>query len=116
MAICNAYSPGCACDGTMISVACTGLPTGYVTKPLAHTGMCDATDAMTFACGTTRCTTTSEYCKVSEGGACCNPPSYGCVAFPASCASTPTCACLKQSVAGAQCSESTGVTVTYAYP
>ncbi len=114
MAICNAYSPGCACDGSMISIACTGLPDGYVSKPLAHTGMCNT--STTFTCGTVQCNTTSEYCKVSEDGACCNPPSYACVAFPASCASTPTCACLKPSVAGGQCSESGGVTVTYAYP
>jgi hypothetical protein len=39
-AICNAYSPGCACDGSEINVACTGLPTGYVSKPLLHTGVC----------------------------------------------------------------------------
>jgi hypothetical protein len=38
--ICNAYSPGCACDGSEISVACTGLPSGYVSKPLRHTGAC----------------------------------------------------------------------------
>jgi hypothetical protein len=39
-AICNAFSPGCACDGSEINVACNGLPSGYETKPLRHTGMC----------------------------------------------------------------------------
>ncbi len=38
--ICNAYSPGCACDGTEINLACNGLPDGYETKPLRHTGEC----------------------------------------------------------------------------
>jgi hypothetical protein len=38
--ICNAYSPGCACDGSEVDVICNGLPTGYVRKPLAHTGAC----------------------------------------------------------------------------
>ena len=37
---CNGYSPGCACDGSEISVVCTGLPTGYFTKPLRHKGVC----------------------------------------------------------------------------
>jgi hypothetical protein len=39
-AICNLFEPGCACDGSEISIACTGLPTGYVSKPLAHAGAC----------------------------------------------------------------------------
>jgi hypothetical protein len=39
--ICNTFAPGCACDGTTINVACTGLPSGYATAPLAHTGQCD---------------------------------------------------------------------------
>jgi hypothetical protein len=37
---CNAFSPGCACDGTDINIACTGLPGGYATKPLRHAGVC----------------------------------------------------------------------------
>src|SRR5258708_29329284 len=37
---CNAYSPGCACDGTETSVVCTGLPNGYLAKPLRHKGVC----------------------------------------------------------------------------
>ncbi|HEX4512625.1 MAG TPA: hypothetical protein VH054_03790 [Polyangiaceae bacterium] len=40
-AICNTFAPGCACDGTTINIACTGLPGGYATAPLAHTGSCD---------------------------------------------------------------------------
>ena len=38
--ICNAYSPGCACDGSEVDVICNGLPTGYARKPLKHTGAC----------------------------------------------------------------------------
>jgi hypothetical protein len=38
--VCNLYSPGCACDGAEITVACTGLPSGYVSEPLRHTGAC----------------------------------------------------------------------------
>jgi hypothetical protein len=38
--VCDAYSPGCACDGTTLSIVCTGLPSGYVSKPLAYKGLC----------------------------------------------------------------------------
>ncbi len=38
--ICNAYSPGCACDGSEVDIICNGLPSGYVRKPLKHTGAC----------------------------------------------------------------------------
>ena len=40
-ALCNTFAPGCACDGQIINVACTGLPSGYSTAPLLHTGLCD---------------------------------------------------------------------------
>jgi hypothetical protein len=39
--VCQAYSPGCACDGTIVNVVCNGLPGGYETKPLRHTGLCN---------------------------------------------------------------------------
>jgi hypothetical protein len=38
--VCGAYSAGCACDGTAINIQCTGLPSGYTTKPLASAGIC----------------------------------------------------------------------------
>src|SRR5579883_1898509 len=37
---CQLFSPGCACDFTTINIACTGLPDGYSTKPLAYKGTC----------------------------------------------------------------------------
>jgi hypothetical protein len=37
---CLAYAAGCACDGTEINITCTGLPGGYVTQPLLHSGTC----------------------------------------------------------------------------
>jgi hypothetical protein len=39
-ALCDAYLPGCACDGTTFSTVCTGLPSGYVSKPLDYEGSC----------------------------------------------------------------------------
>jgi|HubBroStandDraft_6_1064221.scaffolds.fasta_scaffold330402_2 hypothetical protein len=53
-AVCLAFSPGCACDGSQINVACTGLPSGYYSKPLRHTGEC----------------TTGIDSGASDGGAC----------------------------------------------
>src|SRR5579859_7902158 len=38
--VCNAFMPGCACDGTVINTICTGLPQGYVSKPFLHAGTC----------------------------------------------------------------------------
>jgi hypothetical protein len=38
--VCLLYAPGCACDGTEVSIACTGLPAGYASKSLLHPGVC----------------------------------------------------------------------------
>jgi|SRR5580692_9647051 hypothetical protein len=42
-AVCNSFSPGCACSGQIINIACTGLPNGYSTAPLLHAGPCTKT-------------------------------------------------------------------------
>lgn len=54
-AVCLAFSPGCACDGSQINVACTGLPSGYYSKPLEHTG---------------ECTSVTDSGAAADGGAC----------------------------------------------
>jgi hypothetical protein len=54
-AVCLAFSPGCACDGSQINVACTGLPSGYFSKALRHTG---------------ECTSVSDSGASADGGAC----------------------------------------------
>ena len=41
-AVCNSFSPGCACDGTTINIVCNGLPEGYAPAPLAYKGQCAA--------------------------------------------------------------------------
>jgi hypothetical protein len=75
--ICQSYSPGCACDGTEINIACNGLPSGYATKPVLHQGAC-ATGGV--------CTTVAD-CRPNGGGACAsvcadgtNPCANACVA------------------------------------
>ena len=122
-ATCAAYSPGCACDGTEITVVCTGLPAGYVMKPLDHAGVC--ADAGTggsggkkFSCGPTlECDSATEYCKVGTGGPCCAPPSYACEPIPSACSQDPTCACIKPAIGAQECTEPDGnVTATFLYP
>jgi hypothetical protein len=90
--ICQAYAPGCACDGTEINIACTGLPPGYASKPLAHGGTCGcllegasanicvstvpcAVDGDCTALGSTcdHCTGHCG-CGASDGGVCCPTP------------------------------------------
>jgi hypothetical protein len=71
IAVCEAYSPGCACDGTEITVACTGLPDGYVSKPLAHVGACAGCCAVGFDLYA---------CTFPDAGAglACHDPALGC--------------------------------------
>jgi hypothetical protein len=38
---CDAFVPGCGCDGTLVMIGCNGLPDGYAAKPVAHAGQCD---------------------------------------------------------------------------
>jgi hypothetical protein len=116
---CNAFSPGCACDGTTINIVCTGLPNGYVSAPFLHAGVCEAPDAgTTFACGPSlTCDASTQYCSVTEGGPCCHPPSYSCQSIPSSCANNRTCGCIRAAVGAQGCSESGGgVTVTFEAP
>lgn len=121
-ATCTGWSPGCACNGTTINVACAGLPVGYSTAPLAYAGQCTAVDAgasTLFACGSSlMCDSTKEYCKVAEGGPCCNPPTYSCEPIPVACANNYSCHCLVPLLNPSGCSQSNpgGVTVTFQYP
>ncbi len=91
VATCAAYSPGCACDGTEINVACSPLPQGYASKPLLHAGACSKTG------GGDSCTSSSDCgpgaicgfpeadqcaakgtCFPLTGGAMCNAYGAGC--------------------------------------
>lgn len=111
-AICNGYSPGCACDGSEISIVCTGLPAGYAEKPVLHAGVCE------FSCGASQsCNSATEYCKVASGGPCCTEPSYSCVPIPPACSADHSCQCIQTAVGAQTCSEQDGgVTVQFMYP
>lgn len=38
--ICNAISNSCSCSGHTVNVICNGLPNGYYSEPIAHSGAC----------------------------------------------------------------------------
>ena len=75
-AVCNAFSPGCACDGTTINIVCNGLPDGYAPAPLAYKGQCatpiDAGSAYT--CGSKTCVEGQDICMTTS-----NPAQSTCV-------------------------------------
>ena len=45
LAVCEAYSAGCACNGETVNVACQPFPDGYTANPIAHAGECGVTAA-----------------------------------------------------------------------
>jgi hypothetical protein len=86
--VCEAYSAGCACDGTEINIACTPYPQGFVSKPLAHDGVCESTtDDGGGACITIdtpapgQCNTDSDCALVATGTICSD--SCACPTVPA---------------------------------
>lgn len=87
-AVCQAYSPGCACDGTEINVICNGLPSGYDTKPLANTGACTAhVDAGGGCTSDTQCGTGQKCCYPCGVAGCTNQctavaPGKSCPLYP----------------------------------
>jgi hypothetical protein len=95
------YSPGCACDGTEINVAC-GYPAGYDSQPVAHTGACTSGDDAGGggSCNTDADCGTGKMCafKISDGctavGACITKPPPG----PVCAAYSPACTCSGQEI------------------
>ena len=119
---CAAYSPACTCDAQTINVVCTRYSSGYASKPVAHSGACAVAsddaggNGGTFACDTGTCNET-QVCEIGSGGAFPGTTTASCVDFPAPCASTRTCACVKQALGAQMCSETGGdLTVNFLYP
>jgi hypothetical protein len=98
-AMCLAYSPGCACDGTEINLACNGYPSGYASKPVRYTGTCElAVPDAGATCATDNDCVASEMCAFKIADAC--SATGACVARPPSgptCqAFSPACTCSNQ--------------------
>ena len=98
---CTAYSAGCACDGSVVNLVCSGYPAGYASRPIRHTGNC----ATTFDAAATSCTTDSDcggsnLCefKIADAcsavGVCFTPPPPG----PTCAAYSPACTCDSQTI------------------
>ncbi len=81
MITCLAYIVGCACDGSMINLACNGLPDGYEPKPFLHAGACTE-DAGSGADAGRCCPVGYDLysCTLSGGGTgqACHNPALGC--------------------------------------
>jgi hypothetical protein len=93
-AACGAViAPTCACDHQVYPSPCLA---GMAGQDAADNGGCTAPTGR-FACGAKFCAKSTEYCRAMVGGSLgvTEPGQYACVAFPASCTTTPTCACLQ---------------------
>jgi hypothetical protein len=110
--VCDLYMPGCACDHvTTINLGCTVYPTGYASRPVAHTGACDDVGAPppgschvdTDCASNQRCTY-----KVAEG---CNAQIGSCFTLPEEQCQTLiyTCGCDGKTVMVPCYEEDTGV-------
>ncbi len=79
---CNAYSPGCACDGSEVNAICNGLPNGYAPAPLLHAGVCLDSGASDGGDGGRCCPASWDLysCTYPDGGAgmACHNPALGC--------------------------------------
>ena len=97
-----AAQPVCACDGNVYSLPCDANLAGFDLNAL---GGC-ATPQGTFACGPHFCSSASQYCQKTEGGAFGTPPGYSCQAIPAACPAQPTCACFAGEMCASLCTAS----------
>jgi hypothetical protein len=88
---CEAFQPGCACDGTQINLVCNGLPAGYAPKPLQHSGLCSDSGSET-ACKTSADCGATGICGFPTADSCtavgkCFPrPTSECDAYQPGCA------------------------------
>lgn len=89
---CLAFIAGCACDGTEITTECTGLPQGYVSKPLRDKGACAGPGGSKKPCTSHSDCTPDEACafEASEGcdakGKCIGKGGPACAMFVEGCA------------------------------
>ena len=95
----TASDPICACDGRIYDSRCLANMAG---QDESDTGGCTPPSGR-FACGPRFCVQGAEYCLASSplnpGN---SPGAYTCMPLPASCGTTPTCACIPRP-AGTAC-------------
>jgi hypothetical protein len=102
--------PVCGCDGSVYSNACLAAAAG---TDISDLGGCTA-PAGTFACGPRFCMHGTQFCESRTGGAVQNPGGYGCIAVPAACNGTPTCACVQPASSCGNCTMSNSGDITTA--
>jgi hypothetical protein len=87
----TASDPICACDGRIYDSPCLANMAG---QDESNTGGCTPPNGR-FACGPRFCARGAEYCLATKQQNAGNSPgTYTCMPLPASCGTTPTCACI----------------------
>lgn len=101
-------TPTCACDGTIYSSECDANRSGFDIN--AH-GTCEV-PAGQFACGTTRCTIATQYCRRQPHTQ--GPDTFNCLALPTTCSGNAGCPCLESQPCGKLCAGTAagGMTLT----
>lgn len=105
-----ASPPICGCDGQVYASECTAYLTG--TDLNANAG-CKAAPG-TFACGYAQCDLATQYCRREPRAM--DADSYSCVALPAACGTSASCACLADERCGLDCSGQARVGLTVTCP
>ncbi len=100
----------CGCDGRVYSSACDVTFAG---SDLDETGACTL-DQDAFVCGYRQCKRRSELCQRAASDVGGEPDGFTCRGLPASCGTSPSCACLAGEPCGDRCDgdAATGFTLT----
>ena len=98
----TASDPICACDGRIYDSPCLANMAG---QDESDRGGCTPPTG-TFACGPRFCSQKAEYCLITNILNGVSPGGYTCMPLPASCGTTPTCACIPRPTGTACLSDS----------
>lgn len=90
MACDASYTPTCGCDGQIYGSGCVANGAGHDVAPA---GTCPAPAGL-FACGEHFCDLKTQYCQEQLTDVATEPNSYLCMALPAGCGASPSCACV----------------------
>jgi hypothetical protein len=101
-------TPTCACDGMIHASECDANRAGFDVN--AH-GTCDVPSGQ-FACGSTRCTIATQYCRRQPHSK--GPDTFSCLALPSTCSGNQGCTCLQSQPCGNLCAgtSAAGMTLT----
>jgi hypothetical protein len=67
---CKALQLACGCDNVSVNVACTGYPSGYAARPIAHDGPCEGPDGGSRTCSKDADCGGTDVCAFPVNGGC----------------------------------------------